>query len=474
MSVEKPKYVVAQKKKTTTSKKLVQGVETNTSSIPTKSARQGLLKKTASNTKFEKRNQVKVVRLQADSKTEIVDTSISNQHQTSSTSKRLGHSYFSSNPPKIPVRKCLRSVKDTNKNKLRVLSNRVVKASSSSSVSTIFTESSCLALNYTKKAETTIQPRIKPSLQSTKTKSVRSASTTNATMNRRPTSAAVRAKKPVPVKTSARRPATAGRQPTSKQADVTVRRLNDVTMNQKTSTPNKARNKTMFEPDVSVVMPLKKSGIPAAGDSNKEVKPQQVAVSQVDYDVLYSQYLRTRLIEQAMKAEYENRQREGLKALARLTKEVVELQQEVTSVEVEIMKSEYEKTLSEDLHLQHNLLVPIIKNLDESVDNLHKLITGLESTRHVLPTQNIILPDTKLLQAALAKLECNVLLLKPFTRLMQEEGGIETSEKFLQVTKATEELNTKLSLVEKLHVEVEEKQVHLSNLQNQLKLMNLN
>ena len=53
-----------------------------------------------------------------------------------------------------------------------------------------------------------------------------------------------------------------------------------------------------------------------------------------------------------------------------------------------------------------------------NTDNLHNLIAGVESTRHVLPTENIILPDTKQLQSALAKLECNVLLLKPFTKLM--------------------------------------------------------
>ena len=56
--------------------------------------------------------------------------------------------------------------------------------------------------------------------------------------------------------------------------------------------------------------------------------------------------------------------------------------------------------------------------LQSNTDNLHNLIAGVESTRHVLPTENIILPDTKQLQSALAKLECNVLLLKPFTKLM--------------------------------------------------------
>ena len=46
----------------------------------------------------------------------------------------------------------------------------------------------------------------------------------------------------------------------------------------------------------------------AAGDG-KEGKQLQ-AVQQVDYDVIYSQYLRTRLIEKAMKNKYENGQRE--------------------------------------------------------------------------------------------------------------------------------------------------------------------
>ena len=47
----------------------------------------------------------------------------------------------------------------------------------------------------------------------------------------------------------------------------------------------------------------------AAGGESKEVKQQQ-AVTQLDYDVIYSRYLRTRLIEKAMKNEYESRQRE--------------------------------------------------------------------------------------------------------------------------------------------------------------------
>ena len=80
---------------------------------------------------------------------------------------------------------------------------------------------------------------------------------------------------------------------------------------------------------------------------------------------------------------------QGLKALSHLTKQLVELQQEVTSIEVEIMKSEYEKKLCEDLHLQHNLLVPIIKNLDESVGLFCFNITNFCSTGVFLNTNSL-------------------------------------------------------------------------------------